>query len=357
MGFFNFNKPIEKAVKWFNEGDAMWANAKGKVVAITGCTSGIGLFVAKEMARNGAEVIMLNRASERATAALEGCQTSFPQAKFHQIHCDLKSLDSVHRAANELNDRFDKIDILFCNAGIMAMRDQPTADGFEQQMQVNHLSHFLLVNKLMPLLNKAAETSDDVRVVNHSSMARIMMNKKQNVLKEQYFSKNERSKKVGWFGESEVSNHGGDTGMEQWQRYQQTKLANVAFTYGLGDRLAKSGSKIKACVAAPGGCTTNLQVTSSREGLFPSWQGYFFQKFISQSVPDGSLPSLNACLNKEAENKAFFVPSGAFEATGPPKKVEEKMADEAICNDVWAWSCKAVGIQDQDWVASAKASS
>ncbi len=104
----------------------------------------------------------------------------------------------------------------------MALADSATSDGFDIQMQTNHLSHFLLTRELMPLFERAAEATGEARVVNHSSTARL----------------NPSKELQGRFLEKNGGNLGGDGSKLQnmmfmgprWLRYNQTKLANAAFT-------------------------------------------------------------------------------------------------------------------------------
>lgn len=158
----------------------------GKVVAITGCTTGTGFIAAQCAARKGAEaILMLNRPSERATAAEIAVKEQVPkegtQTVVETISCDLQDLSSVQEAIRTIKSKYDKIDVLCNNAGVMALEDVATKDGYDVQMQTNHLSHFLLTKELLPLIQK----STDGRVVNHSSMARSG-----SPLKAEYFGKN-----------------------------------------------------------------------------------------------------------------------------------------------------------------------
>jgi NAD(P)-dependent dehydrogenase (short-subunit alcohol dehydrogenase family) len=140
----------------------------GKNVAITGCTSGMGFVLAKACAELGARIIMLNRPSERANAALKKLTDAGHNAIL--VACDLSKFDSVRAAGEELRKQFSDtgIDVLCNNAGVMGLPNEATADGYDVQMQCNHLSHFLLVAEIWPLLEKALALRGDARVVNHS---------------------------------------------------------------------------------------------------------------------------------------------------------------------------------------------
>jgi NAD(P)-dependent dehydrogenase (short-subunit alcohol dehydrogenase family) len=126
-----------------------------KVVAVTGTTSGTGFVCARELGKLGATVILLNRQSERAQSALQELQTAAPNATFDAVTCDLQNLDSVTEAIETIKAKYDVLDVLINNAGVMALKDQATVDGFDVQMQTNVLSHFLLTKELFPLLKKS----------------------------------------------------------------------------------------------------------------------------------------------------------------------------------------------------------
>ena len=155
----------------------------GKVVAITGCTTGTGYVAAQCAARKGAEaVLMLNRPSERATSAEIAVKEQIPndgsKTIVETIPCDLQDLSSVQEAIRTIKSKYDKIDVLCNNAGVMALEDVATKDGYDIQMQTNHLSHFLLTKELLPLIQK----STDGRIVNHSSMRVVVVLCEPNIL-------------------------------------------------------------------------------------------------------------------------------------------------------------------------------
>ena len=144
---------------------------EGKTVAITGTTSGTGFVAAQACGKLGARVLLLNRPSMRADAALNDLQSHNSNADFTQIDCDLQSFSSVREAAKNLRALCPEgLDVLCNNAGVMALEDIATADGFDVQMQTNHLSHFLLTKLCFDLLEKAAKARGEI--VNHSSIAR-----------------------------------------------------------------------------------------------------------------------------------------------------------------------------------------
>ena len=139
----------------------------GKTFAITGTTSGTGRVAAEAVAGKGGRVLMLNRPSPRAAAVQKAMGERHKDGRVRTIECDLQSFASVRLAVQTITDDCADGGLygLLNNAGIMAMPDEATADGFDTQMQTNHLSHFLLTQSLMPLLESAAQKHGDARVL------------------------------------------------------------------------------------------------------------------------------------------------------------------------------------------------
>lgn len=255
----SYSKPREVASRYYAEYTSKLPSLEGKVAAVTGTTSGTGLVCAKTLAKQGAHVLLLNRTSERSVSSEKEILASVPGAKVTSIDCDLQSFESVRKAVTAIKSKVSSLDILCNNAGVMALADSATPDGYDTQMQVNHLSHFLLTRELFPLLEKAAEVHGEARIVQHSSGARKYPT---GDLAPQYLGKNGGN--LGGNGASMF------LGGARWQRYHQTKLANALFTTALTDKLAAKNSKVKALCATPGLSATNLQVTSNKEGGFLS---------------------------------------------------------------------------------------
>lgn len=281
-----------KVSKHYPDFESKLPSLEGKDVAITGCTSGTGLVTAKCAARKGAaSILMLNRPSERAKAAEEAVKAEAgPQTTVETIPCDLQDMASVEKAAAAITKKYKKIDVLCNNAGVMALKDKATKDGYDVQMQTNHLSHFKLTSLLMPLL-KAAPAA---RIVHHSSGARMG-----GPLKSEFFGPN-------------GGNLGGDKGSMffgggQWERYHQTKLANYVMTSALADKL-KGTTMIAAC-AAPGLADTSLQQTTNKDG---GMGGAMWIMRFAQSGEDGSMPIINACFGEGVENGDFYEPGNSF---------------------------------------------
>jgi NAD(P)-dependent dehydrogenase (short-subunit alcohol dehydrogenase family) len=298
----------------------------GKVVAVTGTTSGTGYVCARELARLGATVLLLNRPSERSQRALSDLKREVPGGTFEAIPCDLQNFDSVRSAALTIRNKFEVLDVLCHNAGVMALPDQATQDGYDVQMQTNSLSPFLLTKELFPLLRRSREA----RIVNHTSMARRGSDHDA-----KYFGKNGGN--LGGDGKPEESaNFEGP----RWERYHQSKLANCTFTYGLKQRLAAAHiSNVKVFVAHPGVARTGLQGASEKSGGMNSRHAVMLQ---AQTAEDGALGILRACADPQARSGDFYGPEGL---TGFPNKLppEELLLDPENIRVCWQGCEAAVG--------------
>jgi NAD(P)-dependent dehydrogenase (short-subunit alcohol dehydrogenase family) len=124
----------------------------GKVAVVTGANGGLGLEVARELARKGAHVVMAARDQDKAKAARASIRDEIPEASLELQPLDLASLASVHKTAARILANHPRIDILVNNAGVMGIPERRTEDGFEMQLGVNHLGHFALTAELLPAL-------------------------------------------------------------------------------------------------------------------------------------------------------------------------------------------------------------
>lgn len=305
----------------------------GKTVLITGCTSGMGLVLARTAARKGARVVMLNRKSDRADRALADLQTLAPDTAF--VPCDLTSFASVRAAGATLREMLSAsgVDILVNNAGLMGLPEQATEDGYEIQMQANHLSHFLLTHEIWPLLDRAAEQRGEARVVNHSSAAR---NKPKRPV-------------IRAFYEADATAWAGDRwpGMGKWVRYGQSKLANLLFTYALQDHAdGRPDNKVKVLCAHPGPADSGLQAKTTKAGKTTILDRYILSSTVkvAQSQEDGACGITRAAFDPSAKGGDFFGPDPE-KRVGPAITLapERDPAGEAL---LWEASLAATDIGD-----------
>lgn len=185
----------------------------GKRILVTGGSGGLGKEAARALAARGAQIVLAARSEEKLASARADIEAQVPAARLHTLVLDLASLDSVRAAAAEFLGRFDSLDVLVNNAGVMACPLARTADGFEMQFGVCHLGHFLFTGLLVPALLKGAPA----RVVNLSSGGHQIADVD---LEDPNYQQREYDK---------------------WQSYGQAKSANVLFSVALNARLAERG--------------------------------------------------------------------------------------------------------------------
>jgi NAD(P)-dependent dehydrogenase (short-subunit alcohol dehydrogenase family) len=336
-----YKKPDLKSLHYDNEIKNI-PSLVGKTIAITGTTSGTGFVAAKTVAEKGAQVLLLNRKTDRSKISYDLLKSSCSKENFVDIECDLQSFESVRKAARKITDLCkDGLDILCNNAGVMALKDQATVDGFDIQMQTNHLSHFLLTKELMPKIKQASEKKGEARIVNHSSIARFGAKK----LERKYFEK--RGGSLGGNG----SNMFLSTLIPQgrWARYSQTKLANAAFTACLHEKFQAENLSIKSLVAHPGLAITELQNTTVKDGGMGAWMTGQFMKG-GQSMEDGAIGIIKCIADIDAMSGDFYGPgSGKMAMKGEVIKFAlEKLYDNRNTrNLLWNKSCEAI---DQDFI-------
>lgn len=300
-----------------------------KVVVITGTSSGIGNVAAKTSLSKGATVVMLNRNGEKARKSLEDFfeEEKEAESRAHFVDCDLMNFESVKNAAEEVKEKFGDrgIDVLANNAGVMALADKATVDGYDVQMQTNHLSHFLLTRLLFPLLHMKAEEVGETRVVTQTSGAR---NKPPAWMMAAYFGKN-------------GGNLGGDSSNMfiggRWRRYQQSKLANSVFTTELQRRLTKASSKVISVGAHPGLTATHLQIAAHEDG---GLENMGIMK-SAQSAEDGTMGILTAMFLPDVEKGGLY---GPWYRTGPVANRYHGIFTTKHAGDIlWRESEKACG--------------
>ena len=279
----------------------------GRVAVVTGANSGLGLVVARELARKGARVVLACRNMDKGRAALaevEAVATS-PQPALEEL--DLASLASVRSFVERFRAGHDGLDLLINNAGVMASPRRHTADGFELHLGTNHLGHFVLTNLLLPLM----EGGVDARVVTESSNAHKTV------------------RRIAF------DNLNGDRHYFRWNAYGQSKLANLMFALELDRRLRAQGSTVKSLAAHPGYSTTNLQ--SAAAPLVDRMVMKVTNAAVGQSAEMGALPTLYAATEPGLEGGTYVGPDGIAEQRGHPKLVQPNRVarDEQAARRLW----------------------
>ncbi len=207
-----------------------------KTIVITGANTGIGLATAETFVKDGHHVIIACRNPEKAKIAQQHLQ-SFGKGQVDVITLDLNSLEQVNQAANAIIQKYEKIDVLVNNAGMMTPELEATAEGYEKQFGVNYLGPFLWTMKLLPLVKK----SEQGRVINLASMMHVLGS-----IKPETFKANQIEKYNGVLS------------------YGNSKLANLLFSNTLAEQL--KGTNVTSNALHPGGVDSEIY----RE--LPKWQ-------------------------------------------------------------------------------------
>jgi NAD(P)-dependent dehydrogenase (short-subunit alcohol dehydrogenase family) len=282
----------------------------GKVAVVTGANSGIGLETARALAGHGATVVLACRSEAKANAAADEIRNSVPTADLHVLRLDLSDLEQIETFAENFLGRFDRLDLLINNAGVMMPPPSKTQQGYELQFGVNHLGHFALTGRLLPRLL----STPGARVVNVSSLAH-------------------RNGKIA-FDDLDWTSRS----YNRLASYGQSKLANLLFTFELERRLADAGVDVIATAAHPGWTATNLQ---QHTPLF-RW----LNPLLAMDPAQGALPTLRAAVDPDAGSGDYYGPHGFMEARGFPKKVGTTRAarDAAVAEKLWNVSVKRTGV-------------
>jgi len=225
------------------------ADLTGKVILITGGTSGLGAASALQLARQGPSRIYIagrrpdafERVTQQIKCDLQTRASRIPEIKF--LPCDLSDLSSVRAAADHILAHEDRLDVLMANAGVAAVPHAFSRDGYEVQFATNHLGHALLVRKLLPLLEKSrgsrvvSVTSFGYRGATGFGFERIKRSRALGVSEEKGVSfKDAGSDDLGGSDPTQDDIFG----IARWKRYSESKLANVVYAQELAKRYSES---------------------------------------------------------------------------------------------------------------------
>ena len=275
----------------------------GRTFVVTGANSGIGFAAARELGRAGARVVLAVRDPARGEAAANRIAGDTEVRAL-----DLADLASVRAFADGWAG---DIEVLVNNAGVMAVPEQRTRDGFEMQLGTNHLGHFALTNLLLPRIRD--------RVVVVASGAHRMGSI--------------RLDDLNW------ERHG----YHRWRAYGQSKLANLLFLSELQRRLDGAGSSVRATGAHPGYAATNLQGHTGNvvQDAFMT----VVNAVYAQSEEMGALPTLYAA-TQDLPGDTYVGPDGLAEGRGHPKVVGRSGAarDAETARRLWELSEELTGV-------------
>ncbi len=248
----------------------------GKVAIVTGANSGLGFVIASELARAGATVLLGCRNQQKAAEAADRIRPICTTGTVEVLELDLADLASVKKAATTFAATGRPLHLLMNNAGLMALDESKTVDGFEMQFGVNHLGHFAFTADLLPTLTATVGS----RIVTMSSMGHRAGS--------MHFDDLMFTKKY-----------------DRWKPYFQSKLANLLFTSELSRRLQQHGKSTIALTSHPGGSRTDLGTEG--KGFSNKMMGSIVP-LLTQSAEVGAQPALRAATDLNAKNGEFYGP-------------------------------------------------
>lgn len=277
----------------------------GRVSVVTGANGGLGKATTKALAGKGAHVVMAARNQTKAKAAYDEVRAAHPGASLEIIELDLGSLRSVAEAAEEIVERHERIDHLILNAGVMAIPESTTDDGFESQLGINVLGHWALLSHLLPRVIATPGS----RVVTLSSIAAHQ----------------------GRALDPDNPHRRGR--YDAWAVYGDTKLAMRHLAQGLQERFDRAGVDAKAIAAHPGLTNSDLQATtveSGNSGLLARGS-HAAVGLVGMSEDSGALSQLRAATDPGAAGGTLYGP--LLGITGPPvRRPLVRPASGAITN-------------------------
>ena len=291
----------------------------GRTVLITGANSGLGLASAEALAAKGARVLLACRNPAKGADALATVAAVATGEAPVLVALDLADLGSVAAAAEATSGLTDHLDLLLNNAGIMAVPQARTVDGFESQFGTNHLGHFALTGRLLPLLLAA----DAPRVVTTASNAHK-------------------------FGRMHFDDLDLDHRYGKWKAYGQSKLSNLLFAFELDRKAKAAGSNLLSVAAHPGYARTHL-TTAGVELTGQRLMGRAMalgDRLLAQPAAAGALPQLRAATSPTVHGGQYYGPANRVEQQGPPTLVRARPAayDETAAARLWTVSEERTGV-------------
>lgn len=289
-----------------------------KVIIVTGGNSGLGYESVKAFAKKGAEVILASRSLDKGEAA----KTSIGnvKGKIAVMQLDLMDFASIKSFAENFLKKYNRLDVLLNNAGIMTTPYFLTKDGLEAQNGTNHFGHFALTGRLFGLI----KNTPDSRIVNVSSMAH----------------------KQGTMDFDNLLFNNGK-GYSPIKSYGRSKLLNLLFTYELQRMIEQAGIKSIAVAAHPGVSNTNLARYLEDKLIFKILKPLMMPFIQSQDM--GALPQIRASVDPHVKGGEYYGPDGFNEMKGFPVLVQSNAASHNLddARKLWEVSEKITGITFQ----------
>ncbi|AND15989.1 short-chain dehydrogenase [Rathayibacter tritici] len=276
----------------------------GRVVVLTGASSGIGRVAAGALASAGARVAVVGRNPERTRAVAT-------EVGGDPFLADFDRLDDVRALADGILDRYERIDVLANNAGGLVSRRAETVDGHERTVQSNHLAPFLLTRLLLPRMIETSRERAGVRIVSTASLANRFGRLKLDDLD---------NRRGPWFG--------------GWRAYGTSKLVTILFIRELAERLLTTS--VDAYSFHPGVVSTGFGADSTMMKLMTSLSVGSF----GISAEAGAVPLITL-----ASEPDVGAASGTyFDQLTPHGSLNPQARDRALAHDLWTLSSRLVGV-------------
>jgi NAD(P)-dependent dehydrogenase (short-subunit alcohol dehydrogenase family) len=283
-----------------------------KVCMVTGATSGIGKVSAREIARHGMTLVLVGRNPEKCEAVANEIKQQTGNQSVEWLQADLSSQQEIRHLAEAFQQRFSRLDVLLNNAGSIFFQREESADGIEMTIALNHLNYFLLTNLLLDTIKASAPA----RIINVSSDAH----------------------KTGHIDFADIEGAQSATG---WKAYNQSKLANLLFTYELARRLEGTGVTVNAL--HPGFVASNF-------GMNNGWMAHLFRpivKVFGITPEEGAQTSIYLATSPEVEGV-----SGRYFVRQQPTRSSDASYDEDTARRLWEVSEKMTALQPAEVASS-----
>ncbi|ROW15365.1 hypothetical protein VPNG_02262 [Cytospora leucostoma] len=284
----------------------------GKVIFITGGTAGLGARTLEQLAKKKpSHIYFTGRSTKGAEAIISKIEGFVPRTNITFVQLDQADLASIKRAL-EKDFKHDRLDVLICNAGIMATPAGTSKDGYEIQFAINHLGHALIIKKLLPtLLRTAALPGADVRVISITSL--------------------------GWKGhpaggiQFETLRSAQDMGFAgPWKRYGQSKLANIIYPA----ELARRHPRVTALSVHPGVAETELVNTQPFLHKVAIYVGNLGRLDSPGDATLNTLWAAAAAPKSELQNGAWYLPVGVLAQS----QLDKDASDPELAKKLWDYT-------------------
>jgi len=315
--------------------EGLAAGVSGKSVIITGGNSGLGLETAKILAGCGAHILISCRNEHNGAQAINQIKSIHPNAQVDFFLLDLASFDSIRKAVNSFLQSEKPLHILINNAAVMACPLDYTKDGYEMQIGVNHLGHFLLTGLLLPAMIKSATSENPGRIITISCSTHLVYTPSEGIL----FTPAHILKPLQSY--------------KKWEQYGQTKLANILFSQSLQYKCNQKSLPILSLSLSPGIIpATNLlrynnifeSIISNIKEMWGKYNNFYKLIALPKSLSQG-VATIIRCVLTRVEPGGYYEDCQISERIHEIAKENEEKEKESIREKLWIESEKMVDLR------------